>query len=64
MHACFFHIYNHAFTLFVLIVIYPRKIGYDYVQATPFKQRSIFRHAYVMHSAISCFHVLKLPNGI
>jgi hypothetical protein len=24
MHACLFHIYNHAFTLFILIIIYPR----------------------------------------
>jgi hypothetical protein len=64
MHACLCHIYNHAFTLFVLIVIYPRKIGQDHVQATLSKQRSIFCHAYVMHSAISCFYVLKLPIGI
>jgi hypothetical protein len=26
MHACLLHIYNHAFTLFVLIVIYPKKL--------------------------------------
>jgi hypothetical protein len=26
MHACLLHIYNDAFTLFVLIVIYPRKL--------------------------------------
>jgi hypothetical protein len=25
MHACLLHIYNHAFTLFVLIIIYPQK---------------------------------------
>jgi hypothetical protein len=25
MHACLLHIYNHAFTLFVLIVIYAQK---------------------------------------
>jgi hypothetical protein len=25
MHACLLHTYNHAFTLFVLIVIYPQK---------------------------------------
>jgi hypothetical protein len=25
MHACLLHIDNHAFTLFVLIVIYPQK---------------------------------------
>jgi hypothetical protein len=26
MHACLLHIYNHAFTLFILIVIYPQKL--------------------------------------
>jgi hypothetical protein len=26
MHACLLHIYNHAFTLIVLIVIYPQKL--------------------------------------
>jgi hypothetical protein len=40
------------------------KIGHDHVQAMLFKQRPIFHHAYVMHSAIFCFHVLKLPNDI
>jgi hypothetical protein len=64
MHACLHHIYNHAFTLFVLIVIYPQKVGHGHVQATLFKQRPIFCHAYITHSAISCFHVLKFPNDI
>jgi hypothetical protein len=64
MHACLLHISNYAVTLFVLIVIYPRKIGHDHVQAMLFKQRLIFCHAYDIHSAISCFHVLKLPNDI
>jgi hypothetical protein len=27
-------------------------------------QRSVYHHAYVMRSAISYFHVLKLPNDI
>jgi hypothetical protein len=26
MHVCLFHIYDHAFTLFILIVIYPREL--------------------------------------
>jgi hypothetical protein len=34
------------------------------VRAMLFKQRPIFRHAYVMHSAISYFHILELPNDI
>jgi hypothetical protein len=29
MHACLLHIYNHAFTLFVLIVVYPQKLVMD-----------------------------------
>jgi hypothetical protein len=29
-----------------------------------FKQRPISHHAYVMHSAISCLHVLKFPNDV
>jgi hypothetical protein len=29
-----------------------------------FRQRPIFHHAYVMHSAISCLHVLELPNDV
>jgi hypothetical protein len=40
------------------------KIGHDHVRAMLFKQRLIFRHAYVMHSVISWFHVLELPNVI
>jgi hypothetical protein len=40
------------------------KIGHDHVRAMLLKQRLIFHHAYVMHSAISWFHVLELPNDI
>jgi hypothetical protein len=40
------------------------KIGHDHIRATLFKQRPIFCHAYAIHSAIPCFHVLKLPNDI
>jgi hypothetical protein len=64
MHACLLRIYNHAFTLFIFIVIYPQKISHVHVRAMMFKQRLIFCHAYIMHSAISWFHVLKLPNDI
>jgi hypothetical protein len=64
MHACLLHIYSHAFTLFIFICYLSSKIGRDHVQLTLFKQGLIFCHAYVIHSAISCFHVLKLPNGI
>jgi hypothetical protein len=64
MHACLLHIYNLAFTLFIFIVIYLQKIGHVHVQAMMFKQRPIFCHAHVMHSAISWFHVLKLSNDI
>jgi hypothetical protein len=59
MHACLFHIYNHAFTLLVLFVTYPQKIGRDHVRVMLLKQRPIFCHAYIIHSAISYFHVLK-----
>jgi hypothetical protein len=64
MRACLLHIYNHAFTLFVLFCYLSSKIGRDHVRVTLFKQRPIFCHAYVIHSAISCFHVQKLPNDI
>jgi hypothetical protein len=57
MHACLFHIYNHAFTLFVLNCYVSSRIGHDHVRATLFKQRPIIRDAYVIHLAISCFHV-------
>jgi hypothetical protein len=57
MHACLFHIYNHAFTLFALHHCLSLRIGHGHVRATLFKQRPIIRHAYVIHSAISCFHV-------
>jgi hypothetical protein len=40
------------------------KIGHDHVRAMLFKQRPIFRHAYVIHWAISWFHVLKFSNDI
>jgi hypothetical protein len=66
MHACLLQIYNHVFT-FIYLFIYCKlssKIGHDYVRAMLFKQRPIFLYAYVMHSAISCFHVLQLPNDI
>jgi hypothetical protein len=54
MHACSFHIYDHAlFYLFYLLFII--KVGHDHVRATLFKQRPIFCHAYVINSAISCF---------
>jgi hypothetical protein len=49
MHACLSHTYNHAFTLSILSVIYPQKIGRDHAQVTLFKQRPIFCHAYVIH---------------
>jgi hypothetical protein len=39
-------------------------MGHDHVHAMLFKQRLIFCHAYVMHSAVSWFHVLELPNDI
>jgi hypothetical protein len=29
-----------------------------------FRQRPIFHHDYIMHSAISYFHALELPNDI
>jgi hypothetical protein len=57
MHAYLFHIYNHAFTLFALNHHLFSRIGHDHVRATLFKQRPIIRHAYVIHSAISRFHV-------
>jgi hypothetical protein len=53
MHACLLHIFNHAFTLFVLIAIYSQKIGHVHARAMLSKQKPIFCHAYVMHSAIS-----------
>jgi hypothetical protein len=34
------------------------------MHAMLFRLRPIFRHAYVMHSAISWFHVLEFPNDI
>jgi hypothetical protein len=55
MHTCLFQVYNHAFGLCILVL--SSKIGHDHVRAMLFKQRPIFHHAYVMHSAISCFHV-------
>jgi hypothetical protein len=42
----------------------PSKIGHDHVRAMLSNQRPIFCHAYVMHSAISWFRVLELPNDI
>jgi hypothetical protein len=64
MHACLLHIYNHAFTLFTFHCNLSLKISHDRVRATLFKQGPIFCHAYVMHSAISWFHVFKLSNDI
>jgi murein endopeptidase len=63
MHACLLQIYNHASLLFIYCNL-SSKIGHDHVRPMLFKQRPIFHHAYVMHSAISCFHVLELPNDI
>jgi hypothetical protein len=57
MHAYLLHIYIQAFTLFVLILIYPRESVMIMYEQRYFKQRPIFRHAYVIHSAISCVHV-------
>jgi hypothetical protein len=64
MHAFLLHIYNHSFTLFILIVVYPRKSVMSMCEQYFFKQRPIFCHAYVMHSAMSWFHVLNLSNDI
>jgi murein endopeptidase len=61
MHACLPQIYNHVPLLFIYCNL-SSKIGHDHVRAMLFKQRPIFHHAYVMHSAIPCLHVLKLPN--
>jgi hypothetical protein len=55
MHVCLFHIYNHAFTLFTLFIDYHQKPVMIHVRAMLFKQRLIFCHTYVIHSAISCF---------
>jgi hypothetical protein len=63
MHACLLQIYKHASLLFNYCNL-SSKIGHDHVRAMLFRQRLIFRHAYVMHSAISWFHVLELPNDI
>jgi hypothetical protein len=64
MHACLLHIYNHAFALFIFIVIYLQKSVMTSREKSLLKQRPIFRHAYIMHSAIPCFHVLKFSNDI
>jgi hypothetical protein len=63
MHACSLQIYNHVSLLFIYCNL-SSKIRHDHVHAMLFIQRPIFRHAYVMHSAISWFHVLELPNDI
>jgi hypothetical protein len=62
MHACLLQVYNHAFTLCILIL--SSKIGHDHVLAMLFKQTLIFHYAYVMHSAISCFSCLELSNDV
>jgi hypothetical protein len=64
MHACLLHIYNHAFALFIFIVIYLQKSVMTSREKSLLKQRLIFNHAYIMHLAISWFHVLKFPNDI
>jgi hypothetical protein len=57
MHAGLFHIYNHAFYFIYVNYYLSSRIGHDLVSVTLFKQRLIYRHAYIIHSAISCFHV-------
>jgi hypothetical protein len=49
MQAYLFHIYNHAFTLFVLNCYLSSRIGHDHVRETLFEQRPIIRHAYVIY---------------
>jgi murein endopeptidase len=63
MHACLLQINNHV-SLLLIYCNLSSKVGHDHVRAMLLKQRPIFRHAYIMHSAISCFHVLELPNDI
>jgi hypothetical protein len=59
---CLFQVYNHVFTLHILIS--SSKIDHDHMRVMLSKQKPIFCHAYIMYSAISWFHVLKLPNDI
>jgi hypothetical protein len=61
MLACLLQIYNHVSLLFIYCNL-SSKIGHDHMYVMLFKLRPTFRHAYVMHSAISWFHVLELPN--
>jgi hypothetical protein len=62
------HVYCKSIIMLHLYLFYCNlftKIGHDHVRAMLFKQRPVFRHAYIMHSAISCFfHVLELSNDI
>jgi hypothetical protein len=48
-HLFIYHVFDNQLWLYVAMLL---------------TQRLIFHHAYVMHSAISYFHVSKLPNDI
>jgi hypothetical protein len=61
------HVYYKFIIMLHLYLFYcnlSSKIGHDHVCVMMFKLRTIFRHVYVMHSAISWFHVLEFPNDI
>jgi hypothetical protein len=55
MHACLLHAYDHALPNLLFIVIYHEDRSWLCARAFLSKQRSICRHAYIIHSAMLLF---------
>jgi hypothetical protein len=61
MHARLLQIYDHASLLFNLsCFILDNRSWIRTIML--FKYRPIFRHAYVIHSAVFCLHALSIPE--
>jgi hypothetical protein len=62
MHACLLHIYDHALLLLSFIVIYARgSVMVLRVHGFCTNRRSIYRHAYIIRSAMFFLH-FKAPE--
>jgi hypothetical protein len=56
MHACLLHIYAHAFTLFIILMLITMGIGHGLVYVhLCLDKRPIRRYAYVIYSAMLLF---------
>jgi hypothetical protein len=58
MHICLLQIYDYA----SLYIDLPLIIGRGHVLQSCLNKDRLFHHAYVIHSAMPCLHVLLVPE--